>query len=344
MNIFNQIIKLLLLSTVLISPIFAAVNSEKTTGRISLTENKNDTYPIIIEHKYGQTEILRKPLRVVSVGYTDQDVLLALGIIPIAIRDWYGNQPSATWPWAQDELGDAKPVVLSSSELDIEQVASLNPDIIIGISSGISIDEYNLLSKIAPTITQPGEYKNYGTPWQATVKILGRIFNLNNEADKITTDIEDKITQIKVDNPSFIGKSAAVAVVFQNMPGAYASQDSRSRLIEQIGFVIPKEYDEIAGNSFYISFSEERLDLLDTDVILWLSSSEEGREELRNLPLRHNLKRFKEDRELILASVLAGAFSFSSPLSIPYLLDELVPGLIAAVDGNPETLIPGNLR
>ena len=37
---------------------------------------------------------------------------------------------------------------------------------------------------------------------------------------------------------------------------------------------------------------------------------------------------------------LSGAFSFSSPLSIPFLLDELVPKLAAAVDGDPATAVP----
>ena len=44
-----------------------------------------------------------------SVGFTDQDFILALGVTPVGIRDWYGDQPFGTWPWAQDELGSAEP-------------------------------------------------------------------------------------------------------------------------------------------------------------------------------------------------------------------------------------------
>src|SRR4051794_21128049 len=52
----------------------------------------SDAFPVTIEHKYGTTEIGQKPVRVVSVGFQDQDPLLALGVVPVGIRDWFGDQ------------------------------------------------------------------------------------------------------------------------------------------------------------------------------------------------------------------------------------------------------------
>ena len=46
-----------------------------------------------------------------SVGFAEHEGLLALGVEPVGVRDWYGDQPYATWPWAQDELGDQQPEV-----------------------------------------------------------------------------------------------------------------------------------------------------------------------------------------------------------------------------------------
>ena len=60
------------------------------------------------------------------VGYTEQDVLLALGVIPIATTQWVGDVPYAVFPWAVDKLGDAKPTVLESAEgLSIPAVTKL---------------------------------------------------------------------------------------------------------------------------------------------------------------------------------------------------------------------------
>ena len=50
--------------------------------------------------------------------------MLQLGYKPIATTEWYGEQPYATWPWAQEALGDAKPTVLDNSDgFDVEKLA-----------------------------------------------------------------------------------------------------------------------------------------------------------------------------------------------------------------------------
>ena len=64
-----------------------------------------------IEHAFGTTEVPSAPERIVTVGLTEQDSVLALGMTPVGVTEWYGEQPYATWPWAQDELGDAEPEV-----------------------------------------------------------------------------------------------------------------------------------------------------------------------------------------------------------------------------------------
>ena len=51
------------------------------------------------------------------VGLREQDALLALGVVPVATTEWYGKHPGAIFPWAKDELGDAKsPTVLSNTD------------------------------------------------------------------------------------------------------------------------------------------------------------------------------------------------------------------------------------
>ncbi|MFW6174563.1 MAG: ABC transporter substrate-binding protein, partial [Chloroflexota bacterium] len=62
-----------------------------------------EEFPVTIEHKYGSTTIEEKPERVVTVGFSEQDPVLALGAKPVAVREWFGGQPNAVWPWAQEE-------------------------------------------------------------------------------------------------------------------------------------------------------------------------------------------------------------------------------------------------
>ena len=164
------------------APLTDDVPVESTEAAPETDPAADAAFPVTIEHKYGETTIEAEPQRVVSVGFGEHDGLLALGVIPVAVRDWYGDQPFATWPWAQDELGDAEPVVLASDEENFEQIAALEPDLIVGISSGMTAEQYEILSAIAPTVAQPGEYIDFGTPWDVSLEITGRAVGRSAEA------------------------------------------------------------------------------------------------------------------------------------------------------------------
>jgi len=285
-----------------------------------------------IEHKYGSTTIEGIPERIVSVGFTDQDAVLALGVVPVGIRDWYGEQPYAVWPWAQDELGDAKPEVLQG-EINFEQIAALQPDLIVGVSSGMTEEQYTTLSEIAPTLAQSGEYVDYGVPWQEQTRVIGQALGRQAEAEKLVADVEAQFAAARQQHPEWDGASALVAAYFNNEYGAYSAQDVRGRLLASLGFEVPAEINELAGESFYASISRERLDLLDTDALLWIVSTEAERQAIENDPLYQQLDVAKQGRAIFLDQQLSGAASFSSVLSLPYLLEELVPQLADATDG-----------
>jgi iron complex transport system substrate-binding protein len=297
-------------------------------------------FPVTIEHKYGETTIESEPRRVISVGFTDQDWLLAVGIEPVAVREWYGEQPYATWPWAQDELGDAQPEVLPAAELNFEQIAALDPDLIVGITSGMTDVEYETLSQIAPTVAQPGEYIDYGVPWNVTTELIGRATGRTTEAAEVVEHVQGLFADARAAHPEFEGATAAVAYYYEGMPGAYASQDSRARLMSDLGFVTPPEFDELAGDAFFFSVSAEEIGKLDTDVIIWLVGDDLELPTIAGIPTRPSLEAYAEGREIVTDALLGGAFSFGSPLSIEYLLEHLVPELALAVDGDPSTVVP----
>ena len=69
---------------------------------------------VTVRHVFGETKIPAPPQRVVSAGFTEQDDLLAVGIVPIATTAWWGNEPFEVWPWARPKLGNAQPTVLVS--------------------------------------------------------------------------------------------------------------------------------------------------------------------------------------------------------------------------------------
>lgn len=316
----------------------SAATTATTVARAETTDA--DVFPVTIEHKYGSITIKSEPKRVVSIGFSDQDTLLALGVKPIAIRDWYGDQPYATWPWAQDELGDAKPTVLGSAELNFEEIAALQPDLIVGVSSGITDSDYAKLAQIAPTLAQPDEYIDYGTPWDVATELIGESVGKPAEATALVEHVRDLYAAARDAHPEFAGATASVSFFYNDSPGAYASQDGRSRIISDLGFTIPPAFDELAGDAFYFSVSNEDISTLDTDVLIWIVASDTEIDKVRDIPLRSTLRAYGEGREVLTDELLSGAFSFGSPLSIEYVLDKLVPELALAVDGDPRTVVP----
>lgn len=295
-------------------------------------------FPVTIEHKYGSLTLDEAPERVVSVGYTDQDTLLALGVVPVGIRDWFGDQPNATWPWATAALGGAEPLVLDSAEINYEAVAGLRPDLIVGVSSGMTEEEYSTLNDIAPTLPQTDEFPDYGVPWQDGTRLLARALGEVDAAEALIADVEARYAEFREANPDLQGLEGIVAyAVSETEVGAYASIDTRARFLEDLGFVTPPEFDELAGGLFYTSFSNEEIGRLDRDLVVWMADSPATRERIRSSPLREGLRAVAEGREIFLDDLQVGAMSFSSALSLPYLLDGFLPQVVAAADGDPLT-------
>jgi iron complex transport system substrate-binding protein len=297
-------------------------------------------FPLTIAHKYGETTIETVPERIVSVGLLEQDPLLALGVAPVGVTEWFGEYPSAAWPWAQPLLGDAAPeVVGDATAVDPERIQALDPDVILALYSGLTQEQYETLSGIAPTIAQPAAYVDYGIPWQELTRTVGAIVGKAAEAEDLVEGVEERFEQVKAEHPEFVGASAVVATPWEGI-FVYGPEDVRGRLLTSLGFSLPEGLVEATGAAFGGNLSEEAVDLLDGDVIVWLdAASVEG----YGGPLYDTLAVHTEGREVHLdsyADPLGGATSFVTVLSLPFLLDGLVPMLAAAIDGDPATAVP----
>ena len=97
-----------------------------------------DDGSVTVKHVFGETKVLAPPMRVVSAGLTEQDDLLAVGVIPIAVTDWFGGEPFGVWPWAQPKLGGTQPAVLNLVDgVAVDQIAALRPDLIVATNAGL---------------------------------------------------------------------------------------------------------------------------------------------------------------------------------------------------------------
>ncbi|MFE0756802.1 ABC transporter substrate-binding protein [Inquilinus sp. NPDC058860] len=287
-------------------------------------------------HVFGETVLPRPARRVVSLGYTTQDPLLALGVPPIAVRHWFSDFAYGIGPWARPYLGDARPVDLVG-EVPMERVAALQPDLIVGIGSGLSEAEYAVLSKVAPVLMQDAADAAFGTAWDATTRTIGRALGKPVEAEALIASVRGTFAAARARHPDWEGKTAVAAYHWDGETGAFISGDTRARFLAELGFHPTAAVAALTGpNGFYAALSPEDLSPLEADVLVWVSN-QDAAPDLAALPMRHTLAAYREGREVFAAALATTAMSFGSVLSLPFALEMLEADIAAAADGHPET-------
>jgi iron complex transport system substrate-binding protein len=306
-------------------------------GGSTASQAGDGAFPVSIAHKYGSTTIEKPPKRVVVVGLREQDTLLALGVKPVAVTKFFDGT-GAIRSWAKPKLGDAEPVELDPTDgVQIERVAAQRPDLIIGMYSAMTKDEYAKLSKVAPTVAQPKGKPDYGEDWAVETVEVGRAVGKEEQARALVREGEASIAKAKREHPEFTGQTAAVAAPFQGY-FVYGSSDPRSRLLTDLGFEFPKEIDRFAKDRFGGQLSGERLDVLDVGAVVWLAD-EKAAGKIREDGVYRRLDVGREGRDVYIGpdDMLYNATSAVTVLNLQPILDRLVPRLAAAADGDPKT-------
>src|SRR3979409_1432170 len=156
---------------------------------------------VTVKHIFGDTKIAAPPKRVVSAGFPEQDDLLAVGVVPIAVTDWFGGEPFGVWPWAQPKLGGAQPVVLNLNDgIQVDQIAALKPDLIVATNAGLDQDTYTKLSAIAPTIAQSGP-DAFFEPWKDQATAIGQAAFKADGMATLIAGVDEKFTTAGKNNP-----------------------------------------------------------------------------------------------------------------------------------------------
>ncbi|MDW8805971.1 iron-siderophore ABC transporter substrate-binding protein [Streptomyces scabiei] len=319
-----------------------ASNASDSEGGASTSGGS--AFPVSLAHKYGKTTIEAEPERIVTVGLTDQDAVLALGKVPVGTTEWLGGYPGAIGPWAEDKLGSAKaPTVLKDTGTgpQIEKIAALKPDLILAVYGGLTEEQYESLSKFAPVVAQPKAYNDYGVPWQEQTETIGKALGKEKEAADAVAVTEAKIKAAADKYPAFKGATAVMATPYEGM-FVFGSQDARSRLLTGLGFSLPKDLDKAIGDRFGANISKERTDLLDQDALVWIvGDPAEDAAKLHKDASYKDLGVVEEGREVFVneSSDYGNATSFVSVLSLPYVVERLAPQLAAAVDGKADTKV-----
>ncbi len=169
-----------------------------------------NAYPAYVKHKWGVTKIESEPKRIVALGFRDQESMAVLGVQPIALQNYFGAaNPWAASPWLPPPAQNANYVVITADVRDpknghvtpgttgpimptgfpqasntpvmkqvynLDDLRALKPDLITAMFSGVTQEDFQQLSSVAPTITGiSDDSRDYFSSWEEEMNAMGQI-------------------------------------------------------------------------------------------------------------------------------------------------------------------------
>ena len=284
--------------------------------------------PLTITHAFGETTIPEPPKRVVSAGFTGQDDLLALGIVPVAVTNWFGDQPFGVWPWAQPKLGNAKPVVLNlDNGIQLKQIAGLKPDLIVATDAGLDQDTYQKLAAIAPTLAQ-SDGDAFFEPWKDQAKAIGQAVYQSGQITSLINGVDKGFTAVADQHPQFKNKRVVLLQGKLHDDNVVATTGWRTEFLTQMGLTIPESIAPLAVDQERAFIPRDKIKsvLGAADLLIWMTESDKDQADLLANPDVAELR----SRSVFTTKDQAGAIAYASPLSYPQVADQLPP-LIANI-------------
>lgn len=290
-------------------------------------------FPVTVEHAYGKTPVKSEPKRVATVAWSNQDTALALGVVPVGMpKVTYGDDDTdGLHPWVKDaieELGGETPALYDETDgIDAAAVAKTEPDLILAPNSGLTKEEYETLSKIAPTIAFPD--KAWGTTWRQAVELTGQALGKTDEAEALIADLEKQIDDATAKRPEIKGKTAVMSWIDPSdlsKVGYYTAYDTRAQFLNDLGFETP-DFVEASKDSdqFFLEISSEKADELNGADVFVGYGDDAALKKVQADPLLGQVTAFQRGSAALLKdnTPLAAAVS-PSALSIPWMLDDYV--------------------
>jgi iron complex transport system substrate-binding protein len=269
MKTTKYILILLSLATILLLAACGSNNKEKAEE--SEPDKQKDT-SYTVENAMEAVTLEKTPERVVILTNEGTEALLALGVTPVgAVQSWTGD------PWYDHIADDMKnvQVVGVESQVNVEAIAALKPDLIIG-NKMRQEDIYDQLKAIAPTVFAETLRGN----WKENFELYAKAVNKEEEGKKVISDYEKRIEDLKGQLGEDLQKEVSMVRFMAGDVRIYHKDSFSGVILEQIGFARPESQnvDDFAEKNV----TKERIHAMDGDVLFYFTY-EEGNGEASQL-------------------------------------------------------------
>ncbi|TWF76102.1 iron complex transport system substrate-binding protein [Pseudonocardia hierapolitana] len=274
-------------------------------------------FPVTIEHALGTTTIPAPPARVVALSF-EEDVLSQVGVSVVGrTENFYAS--GSLYPWQEGEVDPGVVPLGGPDGLDLEQVASLQPDLILATNYYGLESEYAGLSAIAPTV---GYRTGWGEDtWQDTARVVGRAVGREADVERRIGEVDGSVAALAAELPGLSGKT--FSSVFHHDAGQFSVDTNpdghTAKLLGQLGMVMsPRVVAEVVNRSL----GAEQVGLIDADLVRLGYASDELRAQLAASPLFRAVPAVRDGR--VFESDVFGATAGNNPtlLNVPWQLEQ----------------------
>lgn len=321
----------------------SAPSTTPTPEPTSAEDAQDETeYPIVIKHALGEAVIESKPERVVTIQWANHDVALALGVVPVGFSAAnYGVQDdSGLLPWTKeklDELGVTDPNVFQDTDgLDFEAIADAQPDVILAAYSGITQEDYDILTQIAPTVAY--QTSPWVTTWREQVLYNAMGMGMQAEGEQLIKDTEELIKEKASAYPKLQGTKVAFANFSANdlsRVNIYTPTDPRGAFLIELGMEYPQSVIDAIDDpdAYNLRISAENADILyDADILVGYGD-DSLYEAVKADPLLGKIPAIQRGSVVFIGNGTPLAASGNpNPLSIAYTIDEYLELIGGAID------------
>ncbi|MEM1254626.1 MAG: iron-siderophore ABC transporter substrate-binding protein [Cyanobacteria bacterium P01_H01_bin.21] len=285
----------------------------------------------LITHTLGTTRVPKVPQRLVALtGTLELEALLVLGVKPFAAAGDDREFGRTVWqPHLKEQLHGVE-MLPSRRNVNLEKLAALQPDLIIGALVFDIESIYPQLSQIAPTVTLDSSQ-----PWQSHLRLVAQVVDKAEQAETWISTFEQRVAALANTYGEKVTGITYTTGSFRNQRQFHMSTGHElDQMLQQIGFIRPSEHNQIGkvqrGSFRRADISLERLDLIDTDLLFFYSYEyptiqkahelPEFDQFLKEEPLLRRLRAIENGRAFL---VPAYYWFLGRAMGIPLIVDDL---------------------
>lgn len=206
--------------------------TEDTEETANTDEASNDVREIT--HAMGTTEVEGTPEKIVTLYQGATDTAVEFGITPVGVVESWLQQPY--YDYLKDDLEGVEIIGLETQPT-LEEIANLDPDLI--IASKLRHEEiYDQLTAIAPTVAHETVFD-----YKGTVELMGEAMNMEEEADQILSDWDDRVADFQTKIEEKLGDEWPLNVSILNFRADHARiyfTGFAGSILQELGFTRPE--------------------------------------------------------------------------------------------------------